>query len=512
VQRAPTETAEQFYSSPLGEELRSLPESKRDYIRKRAKSDLAFLAFAILGYKDVNPKTHAALCRFMTHDPMLRRMALMPRGHLKSTICTIADSIRYALIDPEETRILIVNETATNAEGFLSEIKAHFVHGETLRFFFPHVIPEKLVGPGSQWGASAASVRRKSAYKETTFSAIGVGGAVTSRHYTHIKCDDLIGLEANRSPAVMDAAKRWVANIDPLVTDINRDRIDFIGTRWSRHDLYAHVMSTYGDRMHVFRRRDIENNEVIFPQKYNLDFLNNLRVKEPLVYFAQYANDPISGGVTDFPSARSFAFDNNGSVVFHDGAQTRKWPMDALDRVICVDVSLGGSASSDFSAIEVVGMAPDENCFVLSSRSARWSPSELVDEIFNDVKRWRPRIVGIEKAGQTSTEHYFRMKMRQEQYFVNVVPLNPENKEKTARIRAGLDPVLKSGRLFTLASQQVLNHQINNFPDLQYFDEIDALAYFPRIAVAPLRQEDLDEDNEVEAKILELRGISGYGI
>jgi hypothetical protein len=44
---------------------------------------------------------------------------------------------------------------------------------------------------------------------------IGVGGAITGFHFTRIKGDDLIGIEAARSPAKMKEAIDWTDNIEP---------------------------------------------------------------------------------------------------------------------------------------------------------------------------------------------------------------------------------------------------------------------------------------------------------
>jgi hypothetical protein len=90
-------------------------------IRNRARTDLYFLAKGILGYDQVEPGAHQALCSFMTREEKNRRLVLMPRGHLKTTICTISDSIRLALCDPN-TRILIQNEVFDNASLMLQEV------------------------------------------------------------------------------------------------------------------------------------------------------------------------------------------------------------------------------------------------------------------------------------------------------------------------------------------------------------------------------------------------------
>jgi hypothetical protein len=100
----------------LMEEVKALPSDQRTYLREVSKSDLYTLSKGILGYKDLNPETHGAFCRFIEGEKKLRRLALMPRAHLKSTIATISDSIRLVLLDPDETRLLIAGELNSGRE------------------------------------------------------------------------------------------------------------------------------------------------------------------------------------------------------------------------------------------------------------------------------------------------------------------------------------------------------------------------------------------------------------
>lgn len=488
---APSATEEELDMFLEGEE-------NREFLRDCAKNDLYILCKGILGYKDVNSETHGAFCRFIQNNEKKRRLGLMPRAHLKSTIATIGDSVRLALKNPEETRILIAGETATNAEKFLAEVKGHFEKGRLLRRLFPELIPTRFAGPGVQWSTSFATLNRSTVYKEATWSTVGVGGAIVGGHFTRIKCDDLIGLDASRSAAAMATAIAWAEHLEPLLVDQHEDIIDFVGTRWTRHDLYARLMKLFGSELAVFTREAIENGIVIFPQKHTLAGYERMQRETPALWYAQYCNNPLAGGQSDFPQGAigQYHFDLDGDIVLRmeDGSEKR-WRLEDLDRVIAADPNSGSSTAEDTAAIVVSGVSPDNEVIVLASWSGRVSPSAFVDKVFEFYKRWKPRTVGIEQAGQQNTKFYFEDKCEREEVWISPIALKPKNRNKIDRIRTALEPVIRSGRLFMLSTQSELRRMVDEFPDTDPIDELDALAYGTEDGMwrRPYRQEDQEE-------------------
>lgn len=493
----PLPTQDEFH-----EEVSALSGQHRDMLRNKAKIDLYFLSKGILGYPDLNPRTHAAFCRFIESESKLRRAALMPRGHLKSTIATIADSIRIALNDPDGTRLLIAGETSTTAEKFLSELKGHWEDNKLLRGLFPELVPPRLTGPGVQWSSTIASINRSRRYKESTWSTIGVGGASVGSHYNRIKCDDLIGLEASKSPAIMAEAIAWVSNIDSLLIKSQRDIIDFIGTRWARHDLYAYVMQHYGSRMAVFLREAIEDGEIIFPEAHTWEEYETIMTKTPHIWYAQYANNPLAGGYTDFPvgAIRSYTFSNDGQYVqLEKEGKIVKWHINQLDRLIRCDPKGADPNVGDPASLVVDGVTPDDDIVLLEEWHKRVTPSEFVDKIFEKWRQWQPRAVGIEKAGQQTTAHYFEKKSKEEKVYVRVVLLKPKNRNKTERIRGTMEPLLASGKIYCLPSQTEFRRLVSEFPDTTPIDPLDVFSYGSEEGMwrKPLTTEEIEKDTKV---------------
>jgi hypothetical protein len=499
------------------EELKGLSSADLEQLRAQAKHDLFFMSRGVLGYEALTEHTHAAPCNFLVREEKIRRMYLDPRGHFKSSNGTIADPIRISVANPDHARILIANETATNAEGFLAEIKGHWEHNQVLRFLFSELVPERFTGPGSQWASTMATIRRNTSYKEGTYTAIGLGGAATSRHYTRIKIDDIIGLEASRSPAEMKMAMEWLDQIEPLLTAPDVDIIDFIGTRWSLIDAYAHLMEAYGSELAIFSRMATDNGEPdgnpIFPERFSRDRFARIKRINPGQWYAQYCNNPIASGARDFEAnlVRTWWWNQKGEIEYRDEGELKTWKLEDLYVTIQVDPNSGSSTAPDTAAIITNGVSPLEDVFVLDAFSGRPQVDELLDTLYTKACRWNPRAIGIEKAGQSTTLWQFEQHMKRQGRTFNVVPLHHQNKEKEDRIRQALQPLVQMGKLFLSQNQTILRHSIANFPQIKLWDELDALAYGPKLWRKGVSVESLDRARENRHKLLAARGITGYG-
>lgn len=497
------------------EEIKSLDSNTIAHLKERAKHQLYFMAKGVMRYKDINMATHGAFCRFIQDEKKDRRLALMPRGHLKSSIATEADCVRLGVKDPDGARILIVNEIIDNSVAFQKTIMQQFEKNPILRTLFPELILDRFSGPGISWSSVGATLPRSTTYKEPTWMPMGIGNAAVSKHFSHVKIDDIIGLEAKKSPAKMKEALGWNRNIESLAIDAFSSIFDWIGTRWLKNDVYGDLIDRYdADRLAIFHRAVVdEAGELIFPQKYDWRFLAPIRDTTPDVWFAQYMNDPTSAMGLDFDvtNLRYYRFDNDGNVVFKENKRESKWHWQNLDRILTVDPNSGAKTAPDEASCIVSGLAPDDRAFVLADKSGRPSSSELVDWIFDLAMRWRPRKVVIEQAGQQNTLHYFEKKMKDMGMYFMVEPAKHMNRVKEDRIRTALEPLVATQRLYVLASQTQLVEQIKNFPDVKNDDRVDALAYAIEHWRKPLGLEQQDRNRRAVKLLLNNRNpTTGY--
>lgn len=508
--QSPVHSAER---NQVDEQIEEFSSADIEHLRNLMRTDLYMLAKWGLGYDQVEEGAHAALCAFMTQERSSRRMVLMPRGFLKSTICTISDSIRLSLIDPT-TRILIQNEVYENATNFLDEIKNHWMSNKILRAMFPELVPEKFAGPQADWSMDRASIVRDCVFKEATYHAAGSGSSPQSMHFKHIKNDDLIGEKAKNSETVMESAKRWVDAQRPLLDRLS-DQMDYYGTRKTLEDVYNYIMDKLGDKIKIFLRLPIENDLSIF-SKFPIDDLIQIMVETPDVWAYDYMNNPMGEGGFSWGDRYTRYFElSDEKVTFISpatGAQ-QSWRISELFIVVTGDPNGGDLHAPDKAACVAQGVSPLGQIFILETCSGRYSPDGFIKAMFDLCCRWNPQRVGIEKAGTQTALYYFEKYMMEERRFWDLKPIHHFNISKPTRTKTALDTPLRQGRFFVQHHQLELISALHLHPQIakHNWDVLDCVSQGPQVYENGRSERDAAEDEEAETKLIAIRGRTGYG-
>lgn len=311
--------------------------------RQHAERSLFAFARGVLGLNRLNDTLHWDVCKLLTHVPPYRKLVLLPRDHLKTSIVSRAMPI-HILIQPREsnlyrfnidggsTRILLSNETATNAEHFLRWIEARFETNRLLRALWPHRCWENAQRQSPKWSAQEMTIPREDDYPEASIETIGVGGAITSRHYDVLIKDDLISIEAANSPLVMQDTIQWHIASRALMDDPDKSLEFIVGTRWAAMDLYSFILnggalgaSEYepDHSVEVYHRAAIEDGEPIFPQMFSLETLLRLQKENgPALFSLLYMNNAANPELTDFDMGEVRRFEaQGGKIIFDEDAR-----------------------------------------------------------------------------------------------------------------------------------------------------------------------------------------------
>src|SRR3990167_1864398 len=75
---------------------------------------------------------HQEMCEFIDKNKKRKKLLLIPRAHLKSTVVTVGRALQAIVTNPS-VRILIANATYGNACSFLTEIKRHLKFNEKIK-------------------------------------------------------------------------------------------------------------------------------------------------------------------------------------------------------------------------------------------------------------------------------------------------------------------------------------------------------------------------------------------
>ena len=241
----------------------------------------------------------------------------------------------------------------------------------------------------------------------------------------------------------------------------------------------------------------MQSGQLLFPERLTKQVLEDLRTDlGEYNYAGQILQEPVPVGGGDF--------NQNWIQYYAPGACKPK----EMNVVILVDPAGGDELNkkkkklSDWTAMVVVGFAPDNNKYVLDIIRDRLNPTERVNMLFALHRKWNtltgksPK-VGYEKYGMMSDTHYIDIKKREEAYNFPLIILGG-NMPKEERIKQ-LIPDLQNGHLFFPQSliyvdgegrkfdlvSEIINSEMASFPRARHDDMIDALSrmYEPELCM-----------------------------
>jgi predicted phage terminase large subunit-like protein len=432
--------------------------------RNAARRSLLFLCTKLLGYKDVCEEVHwniiENLQRFqggvdaidergiVTYTPAVElwrltgprnTLILYPRGHLKTSIITIAHAIQW-IINYPNIRILISTATGDQTKKMLCEIKGHFQFNHEFRYYFPEFCPpaKKAADFGSQEEFTVPN--RSKHWKEPTVSTCSVGKVIAGAHYEVIKNSDLVDKENVKTPGQIADVIGHFGYLNPLLerSEIppHNGWIDVEGTRYDFGDLYGRLLDS-GTYRTVVRPRTGE--ESVWPARFPKTELDRIEKEVgSYIYSCQYRNAPIppEGGLCD-PK----------DIVF----LPRRIISNIVPtlRIHCT-VDLHGMEpaknDNDFTVLNVHGFDRDGRLYIVDVRRGRFTPFQVIDHIFDIHSRWRPVDFKVEKDAHARVLlPFFQREASKRGRFPTMVAI-PRNTHvsKQQRIR-GLQPWFRNG-------------------------------------------------------------------
>jgi hypothetical protein len=477
----------------------------REELRARCDGSLYFFAKAVMGYKDMTDDLHLDMC---THaqEAQIKQGFLVPRGHLKSTILTKAKVLWKVCRDPEERR-LVVGESDTVAAKNLRDLKWNILNNQVLRWLYPEVIPPDI--NNTKWTDTEILLPRRGTYDESTITTCGVGAKMTGFHYTGIDYDDIFGEIAARSEAEAERVREWVQYAPGLLVDPEKSEETFTGTRWKHGvgDIYGWVME-FMPYVSWYRRSAIENGKPIWPERFSLERLEEIRKREGEYKFAcQYMNDPTPPEGADFaPSWVKYytVSEDKRTIIPEDG--TPPISVGQLYRCSMYDPSSGGKTATAENAIIVLGQASDRRKFVLEE----WGKN---CDYGTAIERWhimKDRLIThddyFEAVGaQKEIANLVRLRRMMQMCaacgkihkYLSPKPVLPEGgRNKEDRIRLYAQDDFAAGRVYLRRGMETLRNQIIQFPHGTLVDRFDALAYAIKLARLPVSDEYLMDEKQ----------------
>ncbi|MHA1262802.1 MAG: phage terminase large subunit family protein [Candidatus Freyarchaeota archaeon] len=443
-------------------------------LRELALEDLYFFARAIMGFDYMYKPLHYPLCQFLQDQTTKRKLAIMPRGFLKTSIVSQAYPIWLALRNPEE-RILIASNTAPNAERIVRGIMKTFETNPLIQFLFPEVIPD--FGKKSRWSVRSAVLKRKGNYNEGTFEAIGRGGRVVGRHYTRIIQDDIVAPSKEDLTAEnvyptqeeIDQAIGWHKLAYPLLENPVENEMVITGTRWATYDHIGWIIQNEKGYK-IFERSAIdENGNATYPTRFPMEVLDEIKATIGANMFAAlYLNQPVADEFLLFR---------------RDQFKYWKELPKGLRMVISVDPATG-EKGRDKTAIVLCGHDDERGLMFVVEYINDWLDAvQTIEKIVYLVKKYKVIKVIIEKnAYQVTLAKFldkYHISSSELGYYCRIEPVHTGRGGKDLRIHA-LQPLFEEGRVFLRSGMHELETQLLDYTPARstgYDDLIDALSW-----------------------------------
>lgn len=488
----------------------SPPEDMRAEMRREALASTYYFATLVCGFADLDPRLHGAMCAWIQRTerpdpdrdghtlPSRLKLGMAPRGHLKSSCWTIANTLRLTTADTN-LRVLISNETDDNVVKFLSAMQ-QIVLSPMYRWLFPECVPDD--NAQSKWNQHQLELKRTALWPQATIEGIAVGGASTSNHYNLICNDDPVGKRARMEPTTMQKAIDHRKLCWSLLIDPSKDRIFDVGTRWATSDYIDWVLRNVRNvdifKLSLYR----PDNTVIWPDRFPPDVVESIQAEQGVELFElQYMNEPLAQGATDFDPARLRAFrwgyktDQNGVeqryVILerapHEGGE--RWVrVRDLSIVQITDAGISPDSGDARTANIVVGLAPGEpgkgfDIVLLKADAKKLNPRECIFRSKEVYDEWQPMTWGIEVFGAHEVYFYWIVS---EFPKARIRKLKTDTtKSKEARIRE-FYPYIDQGRFYLHPREaHEFVKEYSAFPNGRTVDLLDALAYVPEIWAPP---------------------------
>jgi len=432
---------------------------------------------------------HKELCHFVQDHRQKKKLILIPRGHLKSTLVTVGYSL-FRIVEDPSVRILIQNATYQTAADFVRAIKKHLQENETLIRIFGD-----LTEGAVEWSENRFTLKnakQTSRGKESTVTGYGVETTKTGQHYDLIIHDDLVEREnIGTREQIEKVIIRYKDSLDLL--DPGGQMI-VIGTRWSDGDLYdwildreSHVSQSYekmirkaftweGDIQHALKTGE-GIKDVLWPEKFTQEELyTRYREKGPYEFSTQYLNDPAPED---------------------DATFRRDWfryydPSDLTGRLlntyITVDPAVSEDRRADFTVILTASIDQYGNIFLRNIARGQWNPSAIIRNIFAEAEKYHPVKVGIEDiAFQKTLSYFIREESKRRNRYLPIQEISPGGRSKDSRIK-GLQPLYAAGKVYhykQLPHLTYLEDELLRFPRGRNDDIIDAESYLLALLARP---------------------------
>jgi phage terminase large subunit-like protein len=359
-------------------------------LRKRAREDLLVFAVEVLGMTKLRDEVHRPWAELAMDWTIPRKLYLMPRGSMKSSLLVVAQTLWILIQNREvipgtvgrDAKILICSDSSNRAVDLLREIKRHISRNRLFNKLFGNLKDRSL------WAAEAINIStRRTADKTPSVTTAGIGTELTGAHFSIIMPDDVEASIDRDSAAARKITRQFYNDLVPLLDE--GGMISTSGTYWSPESLYLWIQNdlnaellALGEMPYKVLLRSAEEDGTFPFQSIGLTE-KRLRVisaeRGSADYSAQYLLRPISRESQIF-SEEDFEYVDEIPIG---------------ENYMAIDPALGKSSKSDWSVCAVLTLAAD-GLYLADLYAEKVPVSTLRKVIVSKVQQFRPVKIAFE--------------------------------------------------------------------------------------------------------------------
>lgn len=449
-------------------------------MRYLGEQSLFFFCVYILHMEYLDNDWGYALCHAVA-EKKYGRMWILSREHFKSTVITIASTIREICMNPETTIAIYSYNQQTAQKLFFAPIKKELEENYLLNRLYPEVLWGDEA-PGDIWQATQLNVKRKRRSKEATLQCASIFSQLTGYHCERLIYDDCSILEGVQTPdAIQTTCDAWDMTVNTGQSE--NLNICVIGTYYAFHELYEYIDKKGLVETIVQPCVAPDGRGVLWSD----DVLKQKKMAMGSATFAtQCLCDPKQGSSLGF---------KDEWLKFWTPSITA-----GLNIYIFVDPAGKVNRKRDRSVFWVIGLDAQDNYYVIDLIADRLNLISRVDTLFRLHMTYNPVNIFYEDSGLEGDIEAIRDRQEKTNYRFPITKIN-QTMEKGMRIE-GLLPIFESGRIYLCDHawhrnfsqvdedmiQTFITEEYRAFPHLVHDDMLDDLANIVHPKVAPMLQ------------------------
>lgn len=452
-------------------------------------------------------------------DAKSHTLVLLPRDHQKSRMA--AYRVAWEITRNPAIRVMYVSSTSTLATKQVKFIK-DILTSPTYRKYWPDMV-EHDPGKREKWTETEFAVdhplRKSEAIRDATVCAVGMTTNIVGLHCDLMVLDDIVTAENAYTETGREMVKTKYSLLASIEGADARELV--VGTRYHPLDVYSEMM---GAKVEIFDAEDnvvdetplydvfervvedsasrVGSGEFLWPRLqrrdgkwfgFNREVLAKKRAqyRDKTQYYAQYYNDP--NDATNAPiKPEWFQYYDPAKLHLRDG----RWTYDGfrLNVFAAMDFAYSMAKRADFTTIAVVGIAADQQVFVLDlDRFKADLISDHFDHLLKMYQKWAFNKIRAETtAGQAMIVKDLKTNYIQKYgLLLSVDEHAPSTSggDKAERINAALQGPYQDRRIWHPAGSNMVrlleDELVKQNP--AHDDLKDALASVMDILVAPSR-------------------------